>query len=101
MVRGQIRLPRSGFFVLGNLLVPDFCLFDEVGSSGLDGLGLRFGVHLCVRRGDSRLLRLYCLLGAQAVPALQSAQVFSAVEEMLFAAPEAVCAAQASPGQLG
>ena len=59
MVRGEVRLPRPRLLVFGNFLVPDFGLFDEVGSSGLDGLrSALFGVHLCDAAAAALLHRL-------------------------------------------
>ena len=87
MARGEVRLPRPRLFIGCYFLVPDFGLFYQMGSSGLDGLiALVLGIHAVRRGGGATAAADYCSFGAQAVPALPPAQGFSAVEAMLFAA---------------
>ena len=96
MARGEVRLPGAGLFIGRNLLVPDFCLLDEVGSSCLHGLCARpivIDVHGACGAAAARLLRLTLLLWCttgQALPTLRRAQDFSiggSGAETLLAAP--------------
>ena len=84
MARGEVRLPGAGLFVLGDLLVPDLRLFDEMRSSRLHGLGSAFfGIHLCVRGGGATAVQapcgaagsgLQCIVGSDAeTPSLRCA----------------------------
>ena len=94
MMRGEVRLPRPGLLVFGNFLVPDFGLFDEVGSSGLDGLrSALFGVHLCDAAAAALLHRL-----PVALPGSGFSVAWKRSRKCLFAAPlnQKRCAGQPS-----
>ena len=94
MVRGQVGLPGPGLLVFGNFLVPDLRLFDEVGSSGLDGFGSAFfGVHLCDAAAAALLHRL-----PVALPGSGLQCSVEATRKCLFAAPlnQKRCAGQPS-----